>query len=149
MFMEHHAVLELAEHFFIHDKQPTLVLTLSYRDEVPEDARDRTGSSRGGTSRQDPRRGLDPAETARYDALRQWRNDIAKREGKPPYLFLTNRQAAELARKPPCTLADLRQVQGIGESKVEAFGAELLAQFEAMAGEDVAAQKPQGSGHAE
>ena len=53
----------------------------------------------------------------------------------PPYLYLTNRQAAELARKPPTSLADLREVRGIGESRVEALGAELLAQFEAMAGE--------------
>ena len=34
-FMEGRAVLEVAEHFFIHDSQPTLVLTLSYRDEAP------------------------------------------------------------------------------------------------------------------
>ncbi len=34
-FMDGHAVLEVAEHFFIHDKQPTLVLTSSYRDEAP------------------------------------------------------------------------------------------------------------------
>ena len=140
-FMERHAVLEVAEHFFIHDRLPTLVLTLSYRDEAPDDAPVRRGSTKAGSSRPDPRKGLDPAERARFDALRHWRNEMAKREGKPPYLYLTNRQAAELARKPPTTLADLREIQGIGESRVEAFGAELLAQFEAMAGEGAAEQE--------
>ncbi len=141
-FIEGHAVvLEVAEHFFIHDKQPTLVLTLSYRDEAPDDSRRGKGAGKEGEARPDPRKGLDPAERARYDALRRWRNDIAKREGKPPYLVLTNRQAAALARKPPTNLADLREVQGIGESKVDAFGEELLAWFEAMAGEGVVEQE--------
>ena len=147
-FMEGHAVMELEEHFFIHDRQPTLVLTLSYRDEGPENRRHNKATGKDGSARQDSRKGLDPAERARYDALRQWRNDIAKREGKPPYLFLTNRQAAELARKPPASLADLREVQGIGESRVEAFGAELLALFEAMAGEGATEQPPVDGGHA-
>ena len=44
-FMEGRAVLEVAEHFFIHDKQPTLVLTLSYRDEAPDDGRRGKGGS--------------------------------------------------------------------------------------------------------
>ena len=144
-FMEGHAVLEVAEHFFIHDKQPTLVLTLSYRDEAPEGGRARDGSGKRKTARPDPRQGLDPAERGRYDALRRWRNEMGKREGKPPYLYLTNRQAAELARRPPTSLADLREVRGIGESRVEAFGADLLALFEAMAGEGaVEPEEPAG-----
>ena len=147
-FMEGHAVLEVSEHFFVHDRQPTLVLTLSYRDAASEDERARNGSGKGSSARPDPRKGLDPAERARYDALREWRNEMAKREGKPPYLFLTNRQAAELARKPPASLADLREIQGIGESKVEAFGVELLARFEAMAGDGVAEQTQEDGGHA-
>ena len=134
-FMERHAVLEVSEHFFIHDKQPHLVLTLSYREEAPEDRRGRKVVGKEGSAHPDPRKGLDPAEQARFDRLRHWRNEMARREGKPPYLYLTNRQAAELARKPPASLADLREVQGIGESRVESFGAELLALFEAMAGQ--------------
>ena len=73
-FLEGRAVLEVSEHFFIHDKQPTLVLTLSYRDEAPEDARARNGSAKAGTTRTDPRKGMDQVERARYDALRLWRN---------------------------------------------------------------------------
>ena len=135
-FSEGRAVLEVSEHFFIHDKQPTLVLTLSYRDEAPEGGgKERRPVQRETGARPDPRQGLDPTERARYDVLRTWRNEIAKREGKPPYLFLTNRQAVELARKPPAALADLRAIQGLGESRVEAFGAELLALFAAMPGE--------------
>ncbi len=142
-FLDNRAVLEVSEHFFIHDKQPTLVLTLSYRDEAPANGGRRSKS--GKPSRSDPRQGLDPVERARYDALRRWRNEMGKREGKPPYLYLTNRQAAELARKPPASLADLRAVRGIGESRVEAFGAELLAQFQSMAADGaVEPEEPSG-----
>ena len=62
-FLEGRAVLEVSEHFFIHDKQPTLVLTLSFRDEAPSNGG--RGPRSGKPSRPDPRQGLDPVERAR------------------------------------------------------------------------------------
>ena len=57
-FMEDRAVLEVSEHFFIHDKQPTLVLTLSYRDEPAEDARRGKRAGKDNAARPDPRKDL-------------------------------------------------------------------------------------------
>lgn len=45
----------------------------------------------------------------------------------PPYVLLTNRQVAAIARRRPETLEALREVDGIGEAKASRFGRELLA----------------------
>lgn len=70
---------------------------------------------------------LSADERSLYDALRKWRNDHAGREGRPPYILLINKQMAVIAQKRPKTLEALREIEGVGAAKVEAFGKELLA----------------------
>ncbi len=50
----------------------------------------------------------------------------AKRPGLPPYALFTNEQLAEVARRLPRSQGALREVPGIGEARVEKFGAMLL-----------------------
>jgi ATP-dependent DNA helicase RecQ len=69
------------------------------------------------------RAALAPDEQMTYDRLRTWRNG----EGVPPFVLLTNRQLAELSRKRPATIAQLREVPGIGEAKAGRYGRDLLA----------------------
>ena len=45
----------------------------------------------------------------------------------PPYVLLTNRQLAEIARTRPGSLAALSGINGIGEAKSGKLGADLLA----------------------
>lgn len=121
-FLEAHTAVDVSEHFFVHEKTPVLVLVVTYRSSGPS----KVGRDRPATGR-DLVNTLTPAEKTRYEALRAWRNQRARQSGKPPYLILTNQQAAELARTPPASAAQLREVRGIGESRVEAFGEELIA----------------------
>ena len=62
----------------------------------------------------------------RFDRLRKWRNEAARKEGKPAYAILTNRQAAEAAALPEPTLAALRRVDGVGPSRIEQYGPGIL-----------------------
>jgi DNA helicase-2/ATP-dependent DNA helicase PcrA len=77
-------------------------------------------------SAEDPRTALDPAEQAAYDALRTWRNDRAKRSGKPSYALFNNRQMAELVRIRPPTVEALAALPGFGGGRLGDFGAELV-----------------------
>ncbi len=70
---------------------------------------------------------LEPADLPLYEALRTWRRRLAAMRGVPPYLVLHNRTMAEIARWRPATLADLRDIRGIGEAKATAYGPALLA----------------------
>jgi len=120
-------IIEVSEHFLVHEKTPTLTLVLSYRD-LPDGAR---GPADAG--RKDWRAELDENGKRIYDELRLWRGRKAKREGLPPYLILNNRELAELAMKRPASLAGLREVEGIGEAKAGRWGEEILAVLAGLA----------------
>jgi DNA helicase-2/ATP-dependent DNA helicase PcrA len=60
-------------------------------------------------------------------ALQAWRSARASKERKPPYVYLHDRTLEALATEAPSTMAALAQVNGIGPSKLESYGEELLA----------------------
>ena len=62
--------------------------------------------------------------------------------GRPPYLVLTNRQLAELAAAPPKTLQALAEIRGVGPSRIDEFGKELLALLASLASPLVATPGP-------
>ncbi len=65
-------------------------------------------------------------EEARFEALRARRQEIARRLGVPAYVVAHDRTLRDLARLEPRTTADVALAWGMGPSKVERFGAELL-----------------------
>ncbi len=124
-------VIELSEHFLVHEKNPTLALVLRYR-ELPDGGRRPQDAGR-----KDWRAELDAAGKRIYDELRLWRGRKAKREGLPPYLILNNRELAELAMRRPDSLAKLREIDGIGEAKSQRWGEEMLAVLAKLAEGDM------------
>ena len=66
----------------------------------------------------------DPAVSA---ALRAWRTDRARKEGKPPYIYLTDSLLEAIASRRPSTLFELRALPGIGPKKLDEYGEDLLA----------------------
>ena len=67
-----------------------------------------------------------------YQRLRAWRRDRARADGVPAYTLFTDRTARELAALRPASEADLRGVWGLGDSRVRAFGADLLEVIRAI-----------------
>jgi superfamily II DNA helicase RecQ len=63
----------------------------------------------------------------RFDALRQWRLEVARKAEMPPYVVFHDKTLAEIARVRPVSLAHLAGVSGVGPAKLERYGAELLA----------------------
>jgi len=76
-----------------------------------------------------------PGEQALFEALREWRRTVAAGLGKPAYVVFADRTLAEIARVRPRALAALRGVSGVGDHKLERYGAEVLAVVEAQGGE--------------
>ncbi len=124
-FLEEREVLEVSEHFFVHEKTPALVLIVTYREAGPSlPKRSSTSRSRGKVDKAAV--GLSDEEKARYDAIRTWRNQLAPSLGKPNYLLFTNEVAATLARTMPTSKADLAAISGFGNSRVDELGEGLL-----------------------
>ncbi len=69
---------------------------------------------------------LEPAAQERFDRLAAWRTERARRAVRAPYLILGNRSLAEIAAAEPQDLAGLAALYGLGPTRLEAYGAELL-----------------------
>lgn len=61
-----------------------------------------------------------------FEALRGLRHQLATTRGVPPYVIFSDATLRELARLRPSTLAGMRQVYGIGETKLRDFGSQVL-----------------------
>jgi ATP-dependent DNA helicase RecQ len=70
--------------------------------------------------------GLDEDSAGRFAKLRVWRLDTAKSHGVPPYVIFHDATLAEIARRAPTDLDDLRGVPGVGATKLERYGEALL-----------------------
>ena len=65
-------------------------------------------------------------ESALFEALRAWRREEARRRRIPAYRVLPDRTLAAIAEERPSDERALAEVRGIGPSKLEAFGEEIL-----------------------
>ena len=73
------------------------------------------------------------ADSALHAALRGWRSEIARTRGVPAYVVLHDSTIDGIASVRPTTLSQLRSISGIGDNKLEHYGAELLALVRAEA----------------
>jgi ATP-dependent DNA helicase RecQ len=68
----------------------------------------------------------DSANAIVFEALRGWRRDMAKEHGVPAYTIFHDSTLLELAERLPNSLDDLRDISGIGATKLERYGQALL-----------------------
>jgi ATP-dependent DNA helicase UvrD/PcrA len=62
-----------------------------------------------------------------YTALKQWRYERATADAQPAYLVFHNTTLAEIAARRPRDLGELGAVPGVGPTKLERYGLEVLA----------------------
>jgi ATP-dependent DNA helicase RecQ len=60
-------------------------------------------------------------------ALKAWRSERARQDGVPAYVVADNKTLDALAIARPQTEIELRAVPGIGPSRIERYGSEILA----------------------
>ena len=65
-------------------------------------------------------------DEALFESLRKFRRELAAARGVPPYIILGDRSLREVARLRPKSLAQLRDVYGIGEKKLADLGERIL-----------------------
>lgn len=74
----------------------------------------------------DYREVLDEQSFQRFSALREIRKKIAEEDGLKVFQVFTNRELAELAKLEQLTAEAMKQIQGIGDKKLERFGERIL-----------------------
>lgn len=93
--------------------------------------REQTGRPPRAKSRRGDLAGGAPRETSGdpelFAALKAWRSEVAKARGVPAYVVLHDATIDGLAAAKPRTLDEMRGIPGIGDKKLEHYGAALLA----------------------
>jgi ATP-dependent DNA helicase RecQ len=93
----------------------------------------RRGSRRGGTAigASGNSAGINPDLLA---SLKAWRSETARARGVPAYVVLHDATIEGIAASRPTTLAALRGIPGIGDTKLQHYGDALIALVRAAAG---------------
>ncbi len=85
-----------------------------------------TRRSGAGGAAKPPPLPLDEAATARFQALKAWRAEVAREHNLPAYIVFHDATLAEMARECPDTLDALGAIGGVGAKKLEAYGEQIL-----------------------
>jgi DNA helicase-2/ATP-dependent DNA helicase PcrA len=78
-----------------------------------------------------PRRRAEEPENPNYHALKRWRLQRAKIDEIPAYVVFHNSTLAEIAERRPSTIAELASVPGVGPTKLERYGRDVLEALDA------------------
>ena len=70
-------------------------------------------------------------ESPTWDALKEWRTGIARRDKVPPYVVMSDAHLKGIAERKPATLGELASCAGIGPLKLERYGEDILGVIEA------------------
>jgi ATP-dependent DNA helicase RecQ len=71
---------------------------------------------------------LNSEQQIRFEALRKWRKYKAQELDVPAFVVFGDQTLRQLAIKNPQSLDDLEAIHGIGETKLERFGADLICE---------------------
>ncbi len=69
---------------------------------------------------------IEPGDKPLYDLLRKWRIERAKQENLPAYVYFRNDQLVSIVRTKPKSLEELKRNSGMGSTKVEKYGRQIL-----------------------
>jgi ATP-dependent DNA helicase RecQ len=61
-----------------------------------------------------------------FETFRAWRRAEAARQSVPPYVIFADKTLAEIVREKPASLSALARVNGVGQAKLEHYGAQIL-----------------------
>jgi ATP-dependent DNA helicase RecQ len=61
-----------------------------------------------------------------FEALRAWRRERAGEQKLPPYVIFHDTTLAAIARRRPTTVDTLAKISGVGQAKLERYGADVL-----------------------
>lgn len=72
---------------------------------------------------------LSPEDFRIYCRLKEWRLALSTKQLVAPYLVFTNEQLAQAIEMRATSRADLAKIAGVGDSRIENYGDQLLGEL--------------------
>ena len=144
-FLRSHRVLHVDRQWVDQGMNSCWTFCVDYWDA----AENRQPAASGGKSRNrvDYREVLPPEQFAVFSRLRDWRKAVAQQESTPPYTIFDNQQLAQMVQKRVTSKQELLNIAGIGEARVEKYGAAVLELLNVRFSTDELTESP-GQGEA-
>jgi superfamily II DNA helicase RecQ len=120
-FLRGHRVLAVKKEFVADGENSFWTFCVEYLDGVGAGA-----LLPGGRPKIDYKEVLKPEEFEVFSRLRDWRKSVAEKEGVPVYTVLTNEQLAQMVQKQVKSKAGLKEIEGVGDARVEKYGDALV-----------------------
>ena len=122
-FLRSRRVLAVKKEFVADGENSFWTFCVEYLESAPPG----TGSAGlSGRPKVDYKEVLKPEEFQVFSRLREWRKVVADKEGVPVYAVLTNEQLAQIIQKKVSTKAALKEIEGVGDARVEKYGEGVL-----------------------
>lgn len=126
-FLAAHRVLSVDRQLVVDGPRSVWALCVAYTERPATEGQGAGARSVGKPGPKiDYRELLPPAEFERYARLRATRKALAEAEGVPAYAVFTNEQLAEIVRRAPATVADLRSIEGVSDVRIGKYGEAML-----------------------
>ncbi|MEZ5084652.1 MAG: HRDC domain-containing protein, partial [Bacteroidales bacterium] len=89
-----------------------------------------------GKSKIDYRDLLSPEDFSVFVQLRTLRKTLAEKAGIPPFAIFSNEQLAEMVRRRVVSTKGLRDIDGIGDARIERYAEAFLALLRKTSGDE-------------
>jgi superfamily II DNA helicase RecQ len=122
-FLRSHRVLTVKKEFVGDGDNSFWTFCVEYLESAPGAT---GGNSLSGRPKVDYKEVLKPEEFEVFSRLREWRKGVAEKEGVPVYVVFSNEQLAQAVQKKVSSKAALKEIEGVGDSRVEKYGAAVL-----------------------
>ena len=144
-FIKDKEIVSCDSTFFSRNGQQYLCMVVAYHvSETEPDVSAETTRKTGKTAAW--RSMVSDADMPLFNAMRDWRNERAKKDGIPAYVISNNTELAQIVTEKPRSLNALRAIPGIGQAKAERYGKDILkALWPKGMGEEARAGKREGA----
>ncbi|HAS10007.1 MAG TPA: ATP-dependent DNA helicase RecQ, partial [Acidimicrobiaceae bacterium] len=83
-----------------------------------------TGKATKSTKASEP--DLEGEDLVLFEELRRWRSEVAKRQGGPAFIIFGDAPLKDIAKARPADLRALSRIKGVGPSKLDSYGDDVL-----------------------
>ena len=124
-FLSSHRVISVDRRFVESAENPYWLFCIEYSEHQSGTSRGKsTGTRRKGSV--DYRDVLSEDDFQTYLGLKEFRQQVADEEKLAVYLVFTNNNLAKIAESKVRTLDELKQIDGIGKSRIEKYGDRVI-----------------------
>ncbi len=127
-FLRGHRVLSTNREFVADGSASYWCFAVEYMDGTPP-ASASSSSGKFSKSKTDYRDILSEEEFAKFRVFRECRKALAEADAVPAYAVFLDEHLAEMSKMSELNLANLKKISGVGEKKIEKYGAGLLKLF--------------------